>query len=153
MPNPESLSCFATATRKASRRLTQLYDDMLEPSGLRSTQMAILVEIELMSAKPPTVAELAAVLVTDRSGLGHNLRPLERDGLIALLEGTEDRRRRNVVLTAHGKAKLREALPLWNKAQERFLAVFGELEAERLRATLLGIAEDERLAKITDEAE
>lgn len=147
MPHPDANPCLATATRKASRRLTQLYDDMLEPCGLRSTQMAILVELDLMS-EPPTVAELAAALVTDRSGLGHTLRPLERDGLIALLEGTKDRRRRNVVLTAHGKAKLREAMPLWMKAQERFVTIFGELEAERLRATLLAIAEDERLAKI-----
>jgi len=148
MPNLESLSCFATATRKASRRLTQLYDDMLEPCGLRSTQVAILVELDVMSANPPTVAELAAALVTDRSGLGHNLRPLERDGLIALLEGTRDRRRRNVVLTAQGKARLREALPLWKKAQDHFIAIVGEQQGERLRATLLDIAGDERLSKI-----
>lgn len=153
MLHPVSNPCLATATRKASRRLTQLYDDMLEPCGLRSTQMAILVEIDACSAAPPTVAELAIALVTDRSGLGHTLRPLERDGLIALLEGADDRRRRNVVLTAQGKAKLREALPLWKKAQDRFLAIFGELAGERLRATLLDIAHDERLSRIGSEPE
>ena len=32
--------CIATAMRKASRRLSQLYDDALAPSGLRATQYA-----------------------------------------------------------------------------------------------------------------
>ena len=44
-PSLKPSLCCATATRKASRRLTQLYDDVLEPCGLRSTQAAILVEL------------------------------------------------------------------------------------------------------------
>jgi DNA-binding MarR family transcriptional regulator len=148
-PSLKPSLCCATATRKASRRLTQLYDDVLEPCGLRSTQAAILVE--LGSAKePPTMAELAHAMVMDRSALGHNLRPLERDGLIALQEGEEDRRRRHVVLTPMGKAKLRDAFRLWQRAQDRFFEVFGETEAASLRATLLSIAYDERLATLKD---
>lgn len=76
--------CIATAMRKASRRLSQLYDDALAPSGLRTTQYAILSELERRSKRPPTMRELADAMVMDRSALGHNLRPLERDGLIAL---------------------------------------------------------------------
>lgn len=132
--------------RKASRRLTQLYDDALVPCGLRSTQFAILTELKRRSTTPPTMAELARALVTDRSALGHNLKPLERDGLIALQEGDEDRRRRHVVLTEQGEAKLAEARPLWATAQAQFNAVFGEAEAASLRLVLLGIAYDERLA-------
>lgn len=146
-PHRDESPCCATALRKASRRLTQLYDDALEPSGLRSTQVAILFELNARSATPPTLAELARALVIDRSALGHNLRPLERDGLVALLEG-EDRRQRRVVLTSQGKARYRDALPLWQAAQERFLAVFGEPEAASLRTTLLGIAHDDRLATL-----
>jgi DNA-binding MarR family transcriptional regulator len=89
-------------------------------------------------------------MVMDRSALGHNLRPLERDGLIALQESEEDRRRRHVALTPVGKAKIRDALTLWQTAQDRFVAVFGESEAESLRATLLRIAYDERLATLKD---
>ena len=37
--------CFVGAARKASRRLTQFYDDALEPCGLRSTQYTILAEL------------------------------------------------------------------------------------------------------------
>jgi hypothetical protein len=62
--------CSATAMRKASRRLTQLYDDALEPSGLRSTQFAILAELDRRSSEPPTMRVLADALVMDWSALG-----------------------------------------------------------------------------------
>jgi DNA-binding MarR family transcriptional regulator len=149
-PTSEASPCFATAMRKASRRLTQLYDEALAPSGLRSTQYAILGELERRSKEAPTVQELASALVIDRSALGHNLRPLERDGLLALHEGTEDRRRRHVVISPEGRQRLRDAKLLWQMAQDRFHEVFGELDAARLRTTLLGIAHDERLAALKD---
>jgi DNA-binding MarR family transcriptional regulator len=142
--------CSATAMRKASRRLTQLYDDALGPSGLRSTQFAILAELDRRSSEPPTMRVLADALVMDRSALGHNLRPLERDKLIALDESSEDRRRRHVVMTPRGKARFREARRLWQSAQNRFADVFGRAQAAKLRATLLAIAYDERLATLRD---
>lgn len=145
---PREPPCNATALRKASRRLTQLYDDALEGSGLRSTQFAILVELQRWGEQPPTVAQLAAKLVMDRSALGHNLRPLEREGLLSLQQGSDDRRRRHVVLTAQGKAKVREAVRLWEGAQRRFNEIFGAARASQLRTTLFEIAFDERLGKL-----
>jgi DNA-binding MarR family transcriptional regulator len=149
-PTFRTSPCNATALRKASRRLTQLYDAALEPTGLRSTQFAILVELANWSTDPPTLAELADALATDRSSLGHNLRPLEREGFIVLREGATDRRRRHIALTSKGKAKWREGLRLWQTAQDRFEHVFGRSEAAALRATLLGIAHHERLASLQD---
>ena len=142
--------CIATAMRKASRRLSQLYDDALAPSGLRTTQYAILSELERRSKKPPTMRELADAMVMDRSALGHNLRPLERDGLIALEESKEDRRRRHVVVTAQGRAEHRKAKRLWQTAQGRFEEVYGRSQAADLRAILLTIAHEERLATLRD---
>ena|ERR1700736_2987956 len=147
-PAREVSPCNATAMRKASRRLTQLYDDALEPCGLRSTQFAILTALDRRSLEPPTMRELADALVMDRSALGHNLRPLERDRLIALEESEEDRRRRHVVMTPRGKAKFKEAKRLWQTAQDRFYEVFGQSRARDLRVTLLAIAYDERLATL-----
>jgi DNA-binding MarR family transcriptional regulator len=142
--------CSATAMRKATRRMTQLYDDALAPTGLRSTQYAILEELHRQADAPPTMGELAETLVLDRSALGHNLRPLERDGLIALVAGDNDRRRRRVVLTTSGRAKFAQGRRAWKFAQDRFNDVFGESAAAKLRATLLGIARDERLATLAD---
>lgn len=143
------MRCNATALRKASRRVTQLYDDAVAQTGLRSTQLAILVEIAHASDKPLTMAELAATLVIERSALGHTLRPLERDGLIVLQEG-EDRRERHVVLTTKGKTKCREGVRAWQSAQDRFEEVLGRSEANALRRTLLGVAYNDRLAKLKD---
>jgi DNA-binding MarR family transcriptional regulator len=149
-PAGEVSPCNATAMRKASRRLTQFYDDALKPCGLRPTQFAILAELNRRSLEPPTMRELADALVMDRSALGHNLRPLERDEFIALDESEEDRRRRHVGMTPQGKAQFKEAKRLWQTAQRRFNEVFGQSQATDLRATLLAIAYDERLATLRD---
>ncbi|MGC5301883.1 hypothetical protein, partial [Escherichia coli] len=74
-------------------------------------------------------------LVLDRSSLGHNLRPLERDGYVALEENEADRREGLLVLTREGKTKLFEAFPLWVKAQESFSKLYGEKEMAELRKT------------------
>jgi len=54
--NRKSL-CNCTALRKATRRVSQLYDSALEPCGLRTTQRAILNQIA-RSGTPP-IGELA----------------------------------------------------------------------------------------------
>jgi DNA-binding MarR family transcriptional regulator len=143
--------CFVGAARKASRRLTQFYDDALAPCGLRSTQYSILSEL-VRFAGEPTLAELASALVSDRSSVGHNLRPLIRDGYLALEPGTEDRRERRIVLTPQGQLKYHEARALWRIAQDEFLAVYGEYHSESLRAALLGIAYDPRLGRSEERA-
>jgi DNA-binding MarR family transcriptional regulator len=75
-------SCNCTALRKATRRVSQLYDSALEPCGLRATQRAILSQIDRSGAPP--LAELAEALVMDRGALTHNLKPLERDGFVEI---------------------------------------------------------------------
>lgn len=144
--------CHVTALRKASRRLTQFYDEILVSSGLRSTQLAILAELDHREARAPTLAELARALVMDRSSLGHNLRPLERDGLLSLEEGEDDRRQRRIMLTPQGKAKLQVAQRLWSVAQQKVDAIIGAAEAAHLRAALLAIANEERLGRLEGEA-
>ena len=87
-----------------------------------------------------TMGELAEVLGMDRSTLGHSLRPLERDRLIQLTAGEEDRRSRRVFLTSAGKAKFTEAIAFWRKAQEYFESTYGSESAARLRNVLNDLA-------------
>jgi DNA-binding MarR family transcriptional regulator len=148
-PSFDLMPCHATALRKAARRVTQMYEDALAQTGLRSTQLAILLELSLRAENPPTMAELAEALVIERSALGHTLRPLERDGLIVLQEG-EDRRQRHVVLTAKGKAKFKEGARAWQVAQERFEEICGRADARTLRLALLGLAYNDRFAKLKE---
>jgi DNA-binding MarR family transcriptional regulator len=137
----ENGRCNNTALRKATRRVSQLYDSILAPTGLRSTQRSILLNIARFGI--PTVGQLAASLVLDRSALGHNLRPLERDGLILLDVDPNDKRSRLAKLTKIGEIKLRETTALWQAAQERFENKFGVMKAKALRDALDVIAAEE----------
>ncbi len=137
--------CNGLSIRKLSRKVTQLYDSALAPTGLRSTQIHILGELYNRQKSPPTLSELAEAMILDRSGLGHNLRPLERDGLVEMRENVNDRRERHIVLTDAGKDKLKEAFPLWAKAQEMFNTLYGTEKMQDLREAFQTIAYDQRL--------
>jgi DNA-binding MarR family transcriptional regulator len=133
--------CNNTALRKATRRVSQLYDSVLAPTGLRSTQRSILINIARFGS--PTMGQLAASLVLDRSALGHNLKPLEREGFIVLDVDPDDRRSRLAKLTKKGESKLRETAVLWQAAQNRFEKKFGVARAKALRKALAVIAAQE----------
>ena len=126
--------CNCLAIRQAARHVTQFYDQLLAPSGLRATQFAILGRLQ--RGGPMTINALAAELVMDRTTLGRNLLPLERDGLIEIGPGRTDRRQREIRLSAAGAARLKAARRGWAKAQERFDQVFGAERAAGLRDLL-----------------
>jgi len=132
--------CSCTSLRKASRRVSQLYDAILAPCGLRTTQRAILNHIS--RGGTPSVGELAADLVMDRGALAHNLKPLERDGYVRQDVDPRDRRNRVISLTKEGRAKLRESELLWARAQKKFDKAYGSAASAALREALALIASD-----------
>ncbi|WP_020423748.1 MULTISPECIES: MarR family winged helix-turn-helix transcriptional regulator [Cupriavidus] len=134
--------CNGGALRKAARRVSQLYDAVLAPCGLKLSQHAILAHVDRAGA-PPSMGQLAKALVLDRSALAHNIKPLERDGLIEQLRDPEDGRSRLVALTDAGRSKLVESKRLWRLAQARFEHVYGEDDAKALRSALARIHSDE----------
>ncbi|MDN7722055.1 MarR family winged helix-turn-helix transcriptional regulator [Burkholderia gladioli] len=90
--------CNCLAARKASRYLSALYDGALSQVGLRATQFSILHK--LRAGGPLAMGELATVMAMDRTTLSTNLKPLERDGLLAIRPGEDDRRRKAISITA-----------------------------------------------------
>ena len=139
-------ACTCGSLRKASRRVSQFYDTALAPVGIKSTQFSILAEVDRGSLEGPvTMCELAAAMVMDRSTLGHNLRPLERDYLVTLRLSDDDRRKRYVELTKKGRLMLQRARRLWRQAEARFEKMFGKEPAAELRAVLLSIAGNNEL--------
>jgi DNA-binding MarR family transcriptional regulator len=133
-PNSQAGRCHCTALRKASRRISQLYDAVLAPSGLKTTQRAILAQIQ--RSEPTTVGNLAEALVMDAGALAHTLKPLERDRLISLEVDPEDRRNRVAKLTPAGHARLAQSDKLWENAQRGFEVGFGRLKSESLREVM-----------------
>ncbi|MGA7864484.1 MAG: MarR family winged helix-turn-helix transcriptional regulator [Stellaceae bacterium] len=133
--------CNCLALRQAARHVTQFYDQFLAPAGLRATQFSILARLQRLG--PMTISALAADLVMDRTTLGRNLQPLEREGLVAVVKGRTDRRSRETRLTDTGAERLRTAIEGWVKAQAGFEAVFGEQRSSELRGLLHAVSASE----------
>lgn len=87
-----------------------------------------------------TMADLASALVMDRTTLLRAMKPLQREDLLKTVAGTADPRQLVFSLSSAGERRLKEALPLWSKAQEEFEAEIGAREAARLRHSLLTLA-------------
>src|SRR5579862_11369 len=119
LDRPPAETCNCLALRQASRHVTQLYDQAFATIGLRVTQFSILAK--LRQAGQTTIHELARQMVMDRSTLGHNLRPLQKQGLVSLAVGS-DRRRRAVALTEAGTERLAQGWSIWRETQRRFEA-------------------------------
>ncbi|WP_019451440.1 MarR family winged helix-turn-helix transcriptional regulator [Cupriavidus sp. BIS7] len=137
----DPLVCNGAALRKATRRISQLYDAVLAPCGLSVSQRSVLLHVS--RGDRPTMTELAHAMVLDRSALARNIQPLERDGYLIQTRDEADGRSRRVELTATGRAKLTESNRLWRRAQERFEAVYGAERAAALRTALAEIYSDE----------
>ena len=82
-----------------------------------------------------SITALAKLMGMDRSTLTRNLAPLAREGLIRI--GDEGwRRSRTVEITKQGHLRLREALPLWEKAQETLRRKLGVRRWTEIRSDL-----------------
>ena len=130
--------CNRLAVRQAARHITQFYDQFLAASGLRTTQFSILAKLRRLG--PMTINGLAADLVMDRTTLGRNILPLERDGLIAVEKESRDRRSKALRVTEAGEARFRAAAKVWAQAQKQFEAAFGARRAKDMRGLLHAVA-------------
>ena len=134
-PTPSQVSgCVGFRLRKLTRRVSQVYDQMLSPLDLTGTQFSLLSN--LASHPDLSIGDLADQLMMDPTTLTRTLRPLERRKLVGVVASRDDRRRRGVALTAAGQALFREAVPLWRKAQARIAEVMGERGFETLDRSL-----------------
>ena len=121
--------CTCNQLRRTTRGVTQMYDAAMASSGLKVTQLPILVA--LGSAGDMPVTTLADALALDRTTLTRNLKVLEHRGLVEMGEREDDARVRMVSLTPSGSAALTGALARWEDVQRAVETGFGE---QRLRA-------------------
>jgi DNA-binding MarR family transcriptional regulator len=121
-PLPD-LVCMCGTFRRASRALTQLYDDALRPVGLRATQFTILQV--LSRAGEVSQCELGQILAMDSTTLTRTLRIMSRERWIAERRG-KDRRERRLRLSKTGRDQFNRALPPWEKAQAQLGRQLGD---------------------------
>jgi DNA-binding MarR family transcriptional regulator len=108
-----------------SRVLTRLYDDALRPSGLRVSQLTVLVAIAKFGEPGAKIGRLADVLAMERTTLTRNIGPLEAAGLLRVARDPDDARARILVLTRAGERAIEAAYPLWEAAQRQVRSAVG----------------------------
>lgn len=126
--------CIALRVRKAARRVSQIYDQHLEPAGLTITQYGLLGHLRAFDGIG--IGALAEKLVMDPTTLTRNLRPLERAGLVVLAPDQNDKRSRSLHLTDKGRSIYAHARPAWAKAQRQIETTLGLADASELNTTL-----------------
>jgi DNA-binding MarR family transcriptional regulator len=116
------LPCASANLRRAARLATQMYDEALRPSGLRSTQFTILQALNL--APSISQKQLGELLGLDSTTLTRTLARLRRKVWVQSEPGA-DRRELQISLTASGQREFRRVLPFWESAQKRLRRALG----------------------------
>jgi DNA-binding MarR family transcriptional regulator len=131
--------CHCTTLRYAAQTLTEVYDRVLAPSGLKVTQYVLLESI-LQDEAEQSITDLAQQLGSDRSTIGRNIHILARDGLVSLSRGS-DRREHTVHVTERGREAVSLARPLWQKAQTAVADTLGQDQLQMLKTLLSQLEE------------
>jgi DNA-binding MarR family transcriptional regulator len=144
-PDRERLSpCVCSTLRMVSRAVTQLYDEILRPSGLRVTQFSILATIARLGEA--NLMQLESMLAIDQTTLTRSLNLLERNRVVERVPHP-DGRIKAMTLTSKGRRALAAARPLWARAQDKVLREWGATawaDAQRRLAHLLRVAVKKR---------
>ncbi|WP_429811394.1 MarR family winged helix-turn-helix transcriptional regulator [Ensifer sp. B1-9] len=125
--------CYCALLRKATRRVTSLYDDALQPIGINLAQFSLLRHIE--RDEPISMTELGRKIELERSTVSRNVKVLEGMGLVETGSG-KDQREAVVELTENGRRILEDGAPLWQGAQDRIEAQLGTDAAAQLKELL-----------------
>ena len=122
-------ACVCGNLRKASRLISQIYDEFLRPSGLKVTQFALLMTVRGFGKT--TVSKLAKWAIMDRTTVTRNLKILEKKGLVKIEPG-KDQRERVVTITDKGIDALLSGRPFWEKAQQHVSEIIGKDKSSRI---------------------
>jgi DNA-binding MarR family transcriptional regulator len=106
-------TCLCLHVQRAARALARQFDEALRPVALTSGQFSLLNALN--RPEPPAIGPVAQLLAMDRTTLTAALKPLERDGLVAVTVDPKDRRNRLLCLTEMGYNALASAIPIWRK--------------------------------------
>ena len=120
-----------------TRAVTQLYDDVLRPSGLRVTQFSILETLARLGGA--NLKQLEDRLAIDQTTLTRSLNRLERDGVIERVPHPDAR-----IKAVRPTAKGRRALTQAQRAVLQGVGTRAWADAQRHLTRFLGIAVDRR---------
>lgn len=126
-PFPAS-ACACASLRRANRAVSHLYDLVLAPTKLKSTQYTILQAIG--RAGEIAHCDLARHFAASEETFSRRLASARASGWVRMKIGK--RYRRVYCLTDDGRKVLETATPYWERAQERMRRELGEVDFARL---------------------
>ncbi len=127
-------NCLCLHVQRAARALARRFDDALRPVGLTQGQFSLLMSLNRPA--PPTIGDVSALLMIDRTTLTANLKPLERRGLVKVKVDAADKRSRRLILTAAGRAVLAAAAPIWKRTHAQTERLLRSASADNVRKSL-----------------
>jgi len=119
-------SCFSS--RMISRAVTPLYEHYVAGEGITIVQFSILVMLDNESGA--SISEMSDTLTMERTTLLRTIKPLLKDGLINI---DTSPRQHIYAISLTGREKLARAMPLWQRAQDSFVELLGEDDANHLQ--------------------
>lgn len=125
--------CNCMNVRRASRAVTQFYDEQLKSCGITIAQLSLLLRLQETDAL--TISQLAQSMRIDRTTLNRNMKPLLENGLITLQQG-KDSRTKLVSLTVQGRKTATQGWACWGKAQELLTTYLGNEDLAKLTSLL-----------------
>jgi DNA-binding MarR family transcriptional regulator len=144
------MGCTCLRMRRATRRVTQVYDHALEPVGLTVNQFGLLGYLYGASHAPAPASSIGSIaewLGMDPTTLNRNLKPLLVKGLVKNVLDPADGRVRIVAITEKGLRMLREAVPRWRNAQAAVEKAIGSKSIAELN-TLLDLSSSKLRAPV-----
>jgi len=116
------LPCACANLRRATRLVTQFYEEAIRPGGITGPQFTLLQALKL--APGISQKQLGQILGTDSTTLTRTLALLEKRGWLRS-ELAKDRRALRLGLSKAGEREYERVLPYWQSAQRRLKHALG----------------------------
>ncbi len=116
------MPCACATLRRATRVVTQLYEDAFRQVGLTAPQFTVMSVLKAFGEMPH--CRLGELLATDATTLTRTLQLMTRRGWLVTSKG-KDRRQRLIRLSAAGMELYEQAKPVWLEVQGRLQMAFG----------------------------
>ena len=151
MPGTDSLDfhCFAYASRRTARAVTNYFNQRLAPFDLNVAQFGLMAAVAKMPES--TLAAVGDAMLLDESTMARNFNVLERRGLMEA-EGGRGRGGKRISLTKEGQALHAEALCVWTKTNQKIARMLGPQHAEAGQKFLRDLSAASERLRLKDEA-
>ncbi len=116
------IPCACATLRRATRVVTQLYEDAFRPFGLTAPQFTVLAVLSAFGEM--THSRLGELLATDATTLTRVLQLMTRRGWLRTNTG-KDRRQRLISLSESGLEIFSQAKPAWHEVQGKLQEAYG----------------------------